>query len=373
MQVSECELFIHIPARMACLLQAFRSLSAGIVLSVLWGVALGDKVLVVPQEGSHWLSMKDVVELLSQRGHEVVVLVPEVNLLLKESQFYTRKVYRVPYDQEELQNRFLAFGKQHFAERWYLTAALTEYRNNMVVVDMFFVNCQSLLQDSATLSFLRESKFDVLFTDPALPCGVILAEYLGLPSVYLFRGFPCSLEHAFSRSPSPVSYVPRCYTQFSERMTFSQRVANFLVSYLENFLFYCLYSKYEDLASNLLKREVHLPTLYQKGSIWLLRYDFVFEYPRPVLPSMVFIGGCNCKKLGVLSQVGGFLPFGLPCFFMCRHHPHTPCLPSFIWQAVTWKGCLKQAMSGSEEGVVETRGLKQAMPGSEEGVEETRG
>ncbi|KAF6361675.1 hypothetical protein mRhiFer1_009905 [Rhinolophus ferrumequinum] len=62
---------------MACLLQAFRSLSAGIVLSVLWGVALGDKVLVVPQEGSHWLSMKDIVELLSHRGHEVVVLVPE--------------------------------------------------------------------------------------------------------------------------------------------------------------------------------------------------------------------------------------------------------------------------------------------------------
>lgn len=118
-----------------------------------------------------------------------------------------------------------------------------EYRNNTRVADTCFVNCQSLLKDTATRGFLRESRFDVLVTDPAMLCGVILAEHLRLPSVYLFRGFPCSLAHTFSRSPNPVSYIPRCYTQFSDRMTFSQRVANFPVNPLENFLFYCMYSK----------------------------------------------------------------------------------------------------------------------------------
>ncbi|XP_045650033.1 UDP-glucuronosyltransferase 1-6-like isoform X3 [Ursus americanus] len=283
---------------MACLLHVFPK----VFFLVLWGEVVGDKLLVVPQDGSHWLSMKDIVELLSEKGHDIVVLVPEVNLLLKESKHYARKIYPVPYDQEELQARYRSFGNNHFAERWLLNAAQTEYRNNMIVIDMYFTNCQSLLEDAATLSVLRKSKFDALFTDPALPCGVILAEYLGLPSVYLFRGFPCSLEHTMSRSPNPVSYIPRCYTQFSDRMTFPQRVANYLVNYLETYLFYCLYSKYEDLASNILKRDVHLPTLYRKGSIWLLRYDFVFEYPRPVMPNMVFIGGTNCKKKGVLSQ-----------------------------------------------------------------------
>lgn len=291
--------------QMACLLHVFPKA----FFLVLWGEVVGDKLLVVPQDGSHWLSMKDIVELLSEKGHDIVVLVPEVNLLLKESKHYARKIYPVPYDQEELQARYRSFGNNHFAERWLLNAAQTEYRNNMIVIDMYFTNCQSLLEDAATLSVLRKSKFDALFTDPALPCGVILAEYLGLPSVYLFRGFPCSLEHTMSRSPNPVSYIPRCYTQFSDRMTFPQRVANYLVNYLETYLFYCLYSKYEDLASNILKRDVHLPTLYRKGSIWLLRYDFVFEYPRPVMPNMVFIGGTNCKKKGVLSQVGGFISF----------------------------------------------------------------
>ena len=302
---------LHI--RMACILRAFQGISAGVFLLALSGVVLGDKLLVVPQDGSHWLSMKDIVEVLSDRGHDIVVLVPEVNLLLKESTRYSRKTYAVPFDPEELQQRFRTFGNQQFAGRSLLNASQVEYRNNMVLMHMVFASCQSLLKDSATLNFLRDSKFNALFTDPAMPCGVILAEYLGLPSVYLFRGFPCSLEHTFSRSPNPVSYIPRCYTQFSDRMTFFQRVANFLVNYLESFLFYCLYSEYEDLASGLLKRDVHLPSLYQKVSIWLLRYDFVFEYPRPVLPNMVFIGGINCKKRGVLSQVGGFISLRRCC------------------------------------------------------------
>ncbi|EHB04134.1 UDP-glucuronosyltransferase 1-6 [Heterocephalus glaber] len=284
-------------------LPAFQRVSAGLFFLALWGMVVGDKLLVVPLDGSHWLSMKDILEHLSGRGHDIVVLVPEINLLLKESKHYTRKIYPVSYSQEELEDRFRSFGNLQFAERAYVTAALMEYKNSMVVIDLWFFNCQSLLKDSNTLNFLKDSKFDALFTDPGLPCGVILAEYLQLPSVYLFRGFPCSLEHVFSNSPSPVSYIPRCYTEFSDHMTFPQRVVNFLVSFLENLLFHCLYSRYEDLASDLLKRDVRLPSLFQKDPVWLLRYDFVFEYPRPVLPNMVFIGGTSCKKTGALSQL----------------------------------------------------------------------
>ncbi|XP_069323814.1 UDP-glucuronosyltransferase 1-6 isoform X2 [Eulemur rufifrons] len=289
---------------MACLPRrpAFQRVSVGVFFLALWRVVVGDKVLMVPLDGSHWLSVKDVAERLSARGHEIVVLAPEVNLLLKESKYYSRRIFPVPYDEEELKNRFRSFGNSVFAERSYVMTPLVEYRNNMFVIDMWFINCQSLLKDHATLNILKESKFDVLFTDPALPCGVILAEYLGLPSVYFFRGFPCSLEHVYSRSPSPVSYVPRCYTSFSDQMSFPQRMVNFLVHLLEPALFYCLYSKYEELASDVLKRDVHLPTLYQKGSVWLLRYDFVFDYPRPVMPNMVFVGGINCKNKKDLPQ-----------------------------------------------------------------------
>lgn len=292
---------------MAWLPCACQRARAGALFLLLWGtVVMGDRLLVFPQDGSHWLSMQDIVEALSQRGHDIMVLVPEVNLLLKESKYYKRRIYPVPFDEEEQRNRYRTFGERHFMYRHWLSGPLTEYRNVMVVVSMYNTNCQSLLRHKDTLAFLREQKFDALFTDPALPCGVILAEYLGLPSVYLFRGFPCYLEHGFGGSPNPVSYIPRCYTKFTDRMTFPQRVVNFLVNLLEIPLFYCLYSQYEELASELLQRKVDLATLFHKDSMWLLRYDFVLEHPRPVMPNMVFIGGINCKKEGALPQVGGW-------------------------------------------------------------------
>ncbi|XP_071475522.1 UDP-glucuronosyltransferase 1A6-like [Marmota flaviventris] len=347
------------------LLPAVQRVSAGLFFIALWGTVVGDRLLVVPQDGSHWLSMKDIVERLSDRGHDIVVVVPEINLLLKESTHYRRRVYPVPYGQQEMEGRYRSFGKQHFAERSFLTAAQTEYRNNMVVINMYFLNCQSLLQDSGTLSFLQGSKFDALFTDPALPCGVILAEYLGLPSVYLFRGFPCSLEHALGGSPNPVSYIPRCYTQFSAHMTFPQRVANFLVNFLESYLFHCLYSKYEELASGLLGREVRLSALYQKDPVWLLRYDFVLEFPRPAMPNMVFIGGTNCKKHGVLSQVGGLAPRGLPCVLWAGSVP----VPQSRWAGLSeewwWEGEARCRVAGQEGPGAQVRGRQssEALPG----------
>ncbi|NXB45903.1 UD18 glucuronosyltransferase, partial [Leucopsar rothschildi] len=66
----------------------------------------GGKLLVVPMVGSHWLSMQEVVEKLSQRGHEVVVLVPEVTWNIETTQAYKVVTYPVRQTLEELDNAF---------------------------------------------------------------------------------------------------------------------------------------------------------------------------------------------------------------------------------------------------------------------------
>ncbi|KAL8173039.1 UNVERIFIED_CONTAM: hypothetical protein K2H54_038318 [Gekko kuhli] len=246
--------------------------------------------------------MLSVIEKLSERGHEIVVVAPEVNLLFKDSKYYTKITHAVPYTPDDLAHRFRLFGNQAFAELPFPSMVVGAYKIMMFLVDLFFVNCESLLKNREIMQALEESSFDALFTDPALPCGVILAEHLSLPSVYFFRGFPCNLEHAITKCPNPVSYVPRCYSSFTDHMTFTQRLLNLLISFLETSVFKILYTRYQEVASELLGREVHLPTLYRNGSIWLLRYDFVFEYPRPVMPNMVFIRGINCEEGKLLSQ-----------------------------------------------------------------------
>ncbi|NXC45880.1 UD19 glucuronosyltransferase, partial [Penelope pileata] len=66
----------------------------------------GGKLLVVPMVGSHWLSMKEVVQKLAERGHEVVVLKPEVSWHTgdKDDHAYTVKTYPVSTKLEELDN-----------------------------------------------------------------------------------------------------------------------------------------------------------------------------------------------------------------------------------------------------------------------------
>ncbi|NXQ23273.1 UD19 glucuronosyltransferase, partial [Peucedramus taeniatus] len=66
----------------------------------------GGKLLVVPMVGSHWLSMQEVVEKLSERGHEVVVLAPEVSWLMETTQAYKVVTYPVRQTLEELDNAF---------------------------------------------------------------------------------------------------------------------------------------------------------------------------------------------------------------------------------------------------------------------------
>ncbi|KFQ44876.1 UDP-glucuronosyltransferase 1-3, partial [Nestor notabilis] len=135
-----------------------------------------------------------------------------------------------------------------------------------------------------------------VLTDPTQMCGPILAELLSIPSVYFLRGLPCGMDSDATQCPSPLSYVPRLFVNNSDNMTFTQRVKNVLVRMLE--FVYCkpFFAPFEELADEFFQNQVTAMDLLSRGSIWLMRYDFVFEFPRPVMPNMVFIGGINCDQ-----------------------------------------------------------------------------
>ncbi|RMC18308.1 hypothetical protein DUI87_04190 [Hirundo rustica rustica] len=155
-------------------------------------LAEAGKILVVPQDGSHWLSMRPVVEKLQQKGHEVVVVVPSTSLYMKskEPQNYTVKIYPIPYTDEYLDEMLKTFVNAHFIEQSVLNVVLTSYQSVIEISSVFFTNCKSLLQNEELMQYLKERKFDVVFTDPILMCGPLVAEYLSVPSIYFLRGFP---------------------------------------------------------------------------------------------------------------------------------------------------------------------------------------
>ncbi|NXR64410.1 UD11 glucuronosyltransferase, partial [Rhadina sibilatrix] len=265
-----------------------------VLLLSLLGLAAAGKLLVVPVDGSHWFSMREVLDILAQRGHEVVVVAPEVSLHIKPSKTFVMKMYSVPYTQEEMEKGFKAFIHTSFEEGSFLERFIKVYEGMKKLGNISAASCQHLLQNKELIGYLEESKFDALLTDPVVPCGVILAEHLSLPSVYFLRGIPCGLDFEATQCPNPPSYVPRAFSDNTDHMSFLQRVKNLLFDLQNLFLCDFAFQPYSKLASEFLQREVTVQDLLRKGSVWLLRLEFVLDYPRPLMPNIIPIGGVNC-------------------------------------------------------------------------------
>ncbi|KAK2526174.1 hypothetical protein Q9233_008807 [Columba guinea] len=274
-----------------------------LLLSTL-SLAAGGKLLVVPVDGSHWLSMREVLDGLKQRGHEIVVVAPEITLHIKPTKNFVMKTYPVPFTQEELDRTFWrtgqnAFEEGSFLERFFKTHELVKNSSAL-----FLSTCSHLLYNKELVTYLKESQFDAVFTDPFLLCGPILAEHLSLPSVFILQRLPCDLDLQATQCPRPPSYVPRAFTDHTDRMNFLQRVRNLIYDIPNYFLCNFVFQPYATLASEFLQRDVTVMDLLRQASIWLLRIDFVFQYPRPLMPNMVMVSGVTCahKKLTQQSQ-----------------------------------------------------------------------
>ncbi|XP_074885366.1 UDP-glucuronosyltransferase 1A1-like isoform X3 [Buteo buteo] len=280
---------------MALVLSAHPQVTATLVLllSVL-SLAAGGKLLVVPADGSPWLSLREVLDGLRQKGHEIVVVAPEVSLYIKPTKNFVMKTYSVPFTKEEMDENFQAFLQDVLEEGSFLERFLKIYQSMKRVSDMVITGCAHLLYNKELIRYLEESKFDAVLTDPVLPCGQILAEHLSVPSVFFLRGVPCGLDFEATQCPNPPSYVPRVFTQHTDRMNFLQRVKNLMFELPNYFLCDFVFQPYAKLASEFLQRDVTVLHLLRQASIWLMRLDFVLDYPRPLMPNIIVIGGLNC-------------------------------------------------------------------------------
>uniref|UniRef100_A0A4W3HPA1 UDP-glucuronosyltransferase n=1 Tax=Callorhinchus milii TaxID=7868 RepID=A0A4W3HPA1_CALMI len=267
-------------------------------LPSLWSVADSGNLLVVPVDGSHWLNIRTLIQELGRRGHSIVVVAPAVNMNISPGPHYTTKLYPVPYNQSDIQ----AVKPHVLVKQTFYNTVTTTFKKVNKLKHFLLVTCESLLYNTGLMRELAESAFDALLTDPFTSCGAIVAESLSLPSVHILRGLPCGLDYTSAQCPRPVSYVPRMFTGNSDRMNFLQRTANFLMSVTEPLLCYLIYSPFDELAARFLQKEVTVKELLSRGAIWLLRFDFVFEYPRPLMPNMILVGGMNCKKRNPLPQ-----------------------------------------------------------------------
>ncbi|XP_074045948.1 UDP-glucuronosyltransferase 1-2-like isoform X3 [Macrotis lagotis] len=280
--------------------------SRALVRLALWAACVaftkGGKLLVIPMDGSHWLSMQEVVRELNLRGHEIVVLTSELSVRVKEEDYFSLRTFPVNFSKDHFQELTespfqLTFVPQPFLKR--VVDIITLFKN---ISDMHLSFCADLVYNKELMKSLGEAHYDAILTDPINVCGTLVSQYLKIPAVFFLRGVPCGLDSESTQCPDPPSYIPRLATELTDRMTFLQRVKNILYPLFQNVACQSLLKSYENLASELFQRDMTIVDILKYGSVWLLRTDFVMDYPKPIMPNMVFIGGINCARSKKLSQ-----------------------------------------------------------------------
>lgn len=266
------------------------------------GCCNGGRILVFPEDGSHWVNMQVILKELHARGHSLTVVRSSKSWYIQDSSpLYTFISVNLTNTEEgssrlyeTLLERSLALCRMTPILRFF-----EQQKDVMAILKIFHSGALSIistmLDDTALMGKLQDAKFDLMLTDPAFPAGVLLAHYLHLPTVYNVRWLNAGDAH-MAIAPSTPSYVPMYNSLFSDRMDFLQRTENFLrymVSLLQEQ--FVILPIYDELLKKHFPPGSDLLTMQRSADIWLMRVDFIFEYPRPSVPNVVYIGGFQCR------------------------------------------------------------------------------
>ncbi|XP_023122067.1 UDP-glucuronosyltransferase 1-2-like [Amphiprion ocellaris] len=260
----------------------------------------GGNILVFPLDGSHWVNMKILLEELHARGHNLTVIREDNSWYIPEkSPLYTS----ITFDSKEsFEDMLGAFLQEHMKMQREGASPLTFFK---VTTHFMYLLSHAhslwadatikMLEDQNMMNSLKNSNYDLVLTDPAVAHGLVLAKYLKLPIVLNVRWITSGEGH-FVLAPSPLSYIPVPGSGLTDKMNFIQRVKNMLfhsiILFQQKFV---LEPCYETLCNKYIEGGCDIISLLQEADIWLFRSDFVFDFPRPTMPNIVYIGGFQCK------------------------------------------------------------------------------
>nr|XP_010967698.1 UDP-glucuronosyltransferase 2A3 isoform X3 [Camelus bactrianus] len=273
------------------------------------GCGFCGKVLVWPCDMSHWLNLKVTLEELTERGHEVTVLVPPQNFIIdsKKPSKLNFEVIPMSQDTETAINTLNAFLDLSVN----IMPSLSAWQSAKKLQDFLFqvtgdykLLCESVVYNQSLMKKLRESNYNVMIIDPMIPCGELIAELLEVPFMYTLRLFMGStMEKYCGKLPAPPSYVPVAMAGLTDRMTFPERIKNVMLSIVFDFwLQHHDIRFWDQFYSEALGRPTTLCETMGKAEIWLIRTYWDFEFPRPYLPNFEFVGGLHCKPAKPLPK-----------------------------------------------------------------------
>jgi len=140
---------------------------------------------------------------------------------------------------------------------------------------------------------MKKEQFDLVIVDGLMfyRCIYLIPHRLQVPWI-TYSG---SVDPLVVRVPWLPSFVPHVLLPYTETMTFFQRLANFLATSVLPFAMSSLpqelIDKYQQYGSFSSAEE-----LMSRSLLWLYARDSVLDYPRPMMPNIIEVGGLTVKR-----------------------------------------------------------------------------
>ncbi|XP_066268018.1 UDP-glucuronosyltransferase 2C1-like isoform X1 [Branchiostoma lanceolatum] len=275
-----------------------------LAISLLGHRCSGGNVLLVPMPffDSHWFGLAKIGQALVKRGHVVTAVVP-VDILKK------RQAERPDFHFETFEDNGTGARLKEVQEMYFSVAktmsVYESFRLALSCTEDITNHCDMLVGDKDLINRLKVSQYGVVIFDPIFPCGAIVAALIDtrVPLIAILRGDLYFLGEKATGVPLPPSYVPFLTCDFTDQMTFVQRIQNVLLWTLAPTMTTWLGSKtYDGLVRKYISERDTIQSVVSRTDLWLHRTDNVLDFPRPFMPNMVQIGGVNVQAVASLPK-----------------------------------------------------------------------
>ncbi|XP_058820278.1 UDP-glycosyltransferase UGT5-like [Topomyia yanbarensis] len=242
---------------------------------------------------SHFHFFEPVLKGLAAAGHEVTVV----------SHFPNAKpppnYIDLPLTGMELMTNSVSF------ELFEYRPAFSHFMEFFMLYDWGKQACNNAL-DSTAIKQVLESKVQydlVLMEQFNNDCMLGVAHLLNAPYIGLSSCPLMPWHYDRVGNPNIPSYIPALFMGYSEKMSFSQRLANFITVHM----FKMMYSWFNDNAANSMLRQrfgdnmPDIKDLQKRTSMMFVNQHYSLSGPKPLSPAVVELGGIHIQEFKELD------------------------------------------------------------------------
>ncbi|KXJ73599.1 hypothetical protein RP20_CCG015438 [Aedes albopictus] len=271
----------------------FKIISVFVFLTVLGGVEVsGSKILAVFPSTSktNYILGQVLFEQLASKGHEITVISP----------------FEIEYDSASIRQIKLTGMFAHLEDYGMNTNIFTKwdkssfYGNNNLIYGTAAMAEYTLGHPKVQELLKSDASFDLLLLDQVLCDSLLgLANHYNVPAVVFSSTSTNKFTNEMVANPHNPAYNPVSSLGYLDRMSFDQRLWNTLVSISEQFNYKYLYLPSQEAVYRRHFAGKNLPPLLDvihNVSAVLVNSNPMINYPRPIVPTMVEVGGMHLRK-----------------------------------------------------------------------------